>query len=145
MEDIIYKLETNIDDSSGELLGRVMDLLLKAGALDVFFTPIIMKKNRPATLLSVLCREDQAEHMEDILFHETSTIGIRRQRMERRILPRKEGQVSLPYGQVLTKDVTLPDGSLRSYPEYDSAAALAKQAGLPLWQVMADFYKAVSE
>lgn len=141
MEDIILKLETNIDDCTGEQLGHVMDLLLSAGALDVFYTPIVMKKNRPAALLTVLCKEEQLQDMEMVLFRETTTIGIRRQKMARTILPRKKGSVALSYGEILTKDVTLPDGTLRRYPEYESAASLAAETGLPLWQIMADFYK----
>ncbi len=141
MTDTIYRLETNIDDCSGELLGHVMDLLLEAGALDVFFIPIYMKKNRPATLITVLCREDAIGVMEEILFRETTTIGIRSQAMERSILERSRDNVSLSCGEIAVKKVVLPDGSIRLYPEYDSAAALAAKTKIPLPDIIADYYR----
>lgn len=142
-QDWIWKLECNVDDCTGEQLGHVMELLLAAGARDVFYTPIYMKKNRPAWMVTVLCKEEEREALELLLFKETTTIGIRRQEMVRTILPRREVSVTLSYGTMQAKEVTLPDGTVRCYPEYDSAAGLAKDRHLPLWQVMADFYKAV--
>ena len=76
--DSLELLETNLDDCTGEVLGYTMNLLLKAGANDVWYTPIYMKKNRPAYMLSVLCRESSRETMEDIIFTHTTSIGIRR-------------------------------------------------------------------
>ncbi|MBP5156447.1 MAG: DUF111 family protein, partial [Treponema sp.] len=86
--DIIFKLETGIDDSTGEELGLVMDRLLEAGAKDVYYIPIYMKKNRPAYQLCVLCSQDKLEEMENIIFHDTTTIGIRRILCSRSVLPR---------------------------------------------------------
>lgn len=118
-KDCIYKLETNIDDCSGECLGLVMDKLLKAGARDVFYTPIYMKKNRPAYLLSVICTYDDIDTLENIIFNGTTTIGIRRCRMERTVLPRQIITIDTPYGQADVKKCIIKD-TVRYYPEYDS-------------------------
>ena len=139
--DVIWKLETNLDDCTGENLGYVMDLLLESGARDVFYTPIYMKKNRPAVLLSVLCSEDTVGVMEEILFENTTTIGIRRQRMERTILERREGSMTLPEGQVRTKIVKLPSGREREYPEYESLSALARESGKSYRELLEDYYR----
>lgn len=127
----IYKLETNIDDCSGEELGYVMERLFGAGARDVCYSPVYMKKNRPAWLLTVICMPEDIEKLEQIIFCETTTIGIRRIKMERSVLPRKTETVRLPYGEVVVKCCQLPDGQHRYYPEYDSVAALCRESGLP--------------
>lgn len=127
----IYKLESNIDDCSGEELGYVMERLLEAGARDVCYSPVYMKKNRPAWLLTVICMPEEIEKLEQIIFRETTTIGIRRIKMERSVLPRKMETVQLPYGEVVVKCCRLPDGKHRYYPEYDSVAALCRENGLP--------------
>ncbi len=88
--DYIYKLETNIDDCSGEVLGFVMEKLFEAGARDVHYTPVYMKKNRPAWLLTVICKGRRCPGMEALIFAETTSIGIRRVKMERTILPRRK-------------------------------------------------------
>jgi uncharacterized protein (TIGR00299 family) protein len=128
--DSVWKLETNIDDCSGEALGYAMERLLKAGAKDAFYQPIFMKKNRPAYLLTVLCGEEQISDMEDILFQETTTIGVRRVKMERTVLPRELCQVETSLGVAQVKICTLPNGEKRVYPEYDSVAALCKEHGI---------------
>lgn len=134
-EDSIWKLETNLDDCTGETLGHVLDLLLEAGARDVQYTPVYMKKNRPAWLLTVLCNEPERSRLEALLFRETTTIGIRRVRMDRTILPRKERQVETPWGTVRVKEVRVPGaapgqpGELRLYPEYESLRELCRQTG----------------
>lgn len=139
--DVIWKLETNLDDCSGENLGYVMDLLLERGARDVFYTPIYMKKNRPAVLLSVLCSGELVEEMEELLFENTTTIGIRKQKMERTILERREGSRSLEAGEVRTKIVKLPSGREREYPEYESINALARESGKSYRELLEDFYR----
>ena len=88
-KDTIIKMETNIDDCSGEVLGFVMERLMKAGARDVHYVPVFMKKNRPAWVLNVICKEEDMEMLQNIIFEETTTIGIRYSRMERTILPRE--------------------------------------------------------
>ena len=102
-QDEIYKLETNIDDCTGELLGYTMDNLMSAGARDVHFTPVYMKKNRPAYMLTVICDEAHIKKMEQIIFEETTTIGIRRMRMERTVLEREETVIALERGEVKAK------------------------------------------
>ena len=116
-------LETNLDDCTGEALGYTMNLLLKAGANDVWYTPIYMKKNRPAYMLSVLCRESNREVMEDIIFTHTTSIGIRRFPAERTALDRRKIQVETAYGTADVK-VCSYKGKNYCYPEYDSVSAL---------------------
>ena len=126
----IYKLESNIDDCSGEELGYVMESLFEAGARDVYYSPVYMKKNRPAWQLTMICMPEDVEKLEQIIFRETTTIGIRRMRMERSVLPRRSETVRLPQGEVVVKCCQLPDGECRYYPEYDSVAALCRASGL---------------
>lgn len=128
-EDYIVKLESNIDDCTGEQLGHVMDLLFDAGARDVHYFPVFMKKNRPGYQLNVICTEDKKDALLRIIFGQTSTIGIRIQRMERAVLPREIRRVKTSVGEVRVKTVTLPDGKTRSYPEYDDVAALCRSTG----------------
>lgn len=108
--DTIVKLESNIDDCTGETLGYVMDQLFAAGARDVHYTPVFMKKNRPAYQLNVICDDANVSLMEQIIFVETTTIGIRRVRMERTILDRRQETIATPYGDVRVKICELPDG-----------------------------------
>jgi len=122
--DKVVLLETNIDDSKGEHLGYAIEKLLEAGALDVYYTPIFMKKNRPAYKLTVLCADDKVEVLEDIIFMETTSIGIRKRKEERTILLRCFKEVETQYGKLKVKAVQTPDGE-RLYPEYESARELA--------------------
>jgi uncharacterized protein (TIGR00299 family) protein len=132
-------LETNVDDNSAEINGYVMEKLFSAGALDVFFTPIQMKKNRPATMLSVLCRPEDIERLEAILFSETSTLGVRRQSVERRCLERETETVMTVYGPIRVKVAHLTDGSTKRAPEYEDCRRAAEVYGVPL----RDVYSAV--
>jgi len=125
-------LETNVDDDNPEIHGYVMEKLLAAGALDVFFAPIQMKKNRPATLLSVLCHPADVEQLETILFQETSTLGVRRQVVERHCLERKSETVETPYGPVRVKIAQLPGGMTKRAPEYEDCRRAAEAHGVPL-------------
>ena len=126
--DEICKLETNIDDCTGEMLGYVMERLFEAGARDVHYAPVFMKKNRPAWQLNVICDPKDRERMEEIIFAETTTIGIRRVNMQRTVLERESGSVSTPFGEAAVKICRLADGK-RFYPEYDSVKALAQKSG----------------
>ena len=128
--DRIWRLETDIDDCSGEAMGHVMQALLENGAREVHYTPVFMKKNRPAYELVVLCKKEKISRMEEIIFTETTTIGIRRNELDRTILRRSEEEIQTPVGKAQVKICTLPNGTKRCYPEYESAAALAKEAGL---------------
>ncbi len=130
-------LETNIDDLNPEFYAHVMDRLFEAGALDVFLAPIQMKKNRPATLLRVLCTPEQTEAMTAILFSETSTLGIREHTVARYALARTMTTVETPYGPVRVKVATLPNGETKSAPEYEDCRARAKAHRVPIWVVYA--------
>ena len=132
----IYRLETDIDDSTGEQLGFAMERLMESGAKDVHFQPIYMKKNRPAYELIVICKGVDIPTMETILFRETTTIGVRRMKMERTTLERKQDIVPTKFGDVEVKVCTLPDGSVHVYPEYESVAKLAKENGIPFQNVV---------
>lgn len=123
--DTVWRLESNLDDCSGEVLGFVMDELFAAGARDVYYTPIYMKKNRPAVQINIICREQDIDKLQNILFCNTTTIGVRRCRMERTILPRKIRQVDTPYGKVQVKVCRIGE-EVRAYPEYDSVVELCK-------------------
>jgi uncharacterized protein (TIGR00299 family) protein len=129
--DAVTVIETNIDDMTPEILGYVMDKLFEAGARDVFFTPIYMKKCRPATMITILCDEALISDMESILFRETSTIGVRRYRADRSILPRKIVTVITPCGEVKAKE-TVYAGVVRRSLEYEDACRLAKEKGIAL-------------
>lgn len=137
----IWKLETEVDDSTGEQLGFAMDLLLEAGALEVHYEPVFMKKNRPAYKMEVLCRHEDIRTIEDILFHQTTTIGIRRVAMERTSLPRARGKVETPWGEVQVKVVTLPDGEVRSYPEFDAVSQVCRSTGASFGEVYTAAYR----
>ncbi|MCC3863871.1 nickel pincer cofactor biosynthesis protein LarC [Terrisporobacter petrolearius] len=133
-KDFIVKLESNIDDCSGEALGYVMERLYKAGARDVHYMPVFMKKNRPAYQLNVVCKEEDVPKLEDIIFEETTTIGIRKQRMERSILKREIKKVQTSLGEVAVKICNLSRGK-RIYPEYDSVIELCKKHNKPYQDV----------
>lgn len=129
-EEHVFKLECNIDDCSGETLGYTMERLFAEGARDVHFTPIFMKKNRPAQMLTVICREEDIARMEDIMFRETTTIGIRRCPMERTVMDREVREVETPIGRVSVK-VCRHRGIVKAYPEYESLVAVCKEKGIP--------------
>ncbi|WP_303064098.1 nickel pincer cofactor biosynthesis protein LarC [Acidaminococcus massiliensis] len=138
-EDTIWKLETDLDDCTGEALGHVLEHLLAAGAKDVQYAPVYMKKNRPGWLVTVLCKEPERQALEALLFAETTTIGIRRSRMARSILKRKEQVAETSLGPVAVKAVQVPaldsEGKMtgetetRLYPEYAGIAALCRSTG----------------
>ncbi|QIB68527.1 nickel pincer cofactor biosynthesis protein LarC [Aminipila butyrica] len=116
--DQMWKLESNLDDCSGEALGFTLERLMEAGAADAWYTPIYMKKNRPAYTLQVLCGEEKRAELEHLIFFHTTTVGIRRVKMERTILKREMRQVETPYGPVSVK--VCDHGSAQYvYPEYE--------------------------
>ncbi len=125
-------LETNLDDITGEIVGYCSTRLLGAGALDVFTTAIQMKKNRPGVLLSVLCQPADVERLEQILFEETGTLGVRCATVERRRLEREAHQVQTDFGLIDGVLATLPDGQKLFSPEYESCRLVATERGLPL-------------
>lgn len=130
----MYVVETNIDDSTPEELGFVMEKLLTAGAADVHFEPCFMKKNRPAYILRIITPAGLLPKIEDLVFRHTSTIGLRKYPVERSCMEREKLSVRLPYGEVIVKKCWLND-IIRFYPEYDSVRELAEKNNLPLRQV----------
>ena len=132
----IWKLECDVDDCTGEALGYCMEALLAAGAKEAHFVPVFTKKNRPAWQIQVICDEGRRECCENILFLNTTTIGVRRQRMERTVLVRRSCKVATPLGTVEAKTVELPGGQTRTMPEHDSLAALAHASGKGYQEVL---------
>jgi len=123
--DNVILLETNLDDVSGEVIGYTKQKLLASGALDVYSVAIQMKKDRPAVMLSIICKPESAEKMESILFQETETLGIRRHQLQRTIRERQQQLVKTAWGEVSGKLSLAPNQQPVFTPEYDSCAQLA--------------------
>lgn len=132
----VVKLECDIDDSTPEVLAYAADRLRDAGAREVHWVPVFTKKGRPAYQLQVISAIEDAERLEEVIFRETSTIGVRRVRMERTVLARAIEEVPTPWGAVRMKRVELPDGSRREAPEFEDCAAIARREGIALQRVM---------
>jgi pyridinium-3,5-bisthiocarboxylic acid mononucleotide nickel chelatase len=131
-------LETNVDDLNPQVYDHVINKLFGAGALDVWLTPIQMKKNRPAVLISVLSSLAAEATLTEILFRETTTLGLRRQMIERRRLPREVREVQTRFGLARVK-VAIENGHLlRAVPEYEDCKRLAESNGVPLREVLAE-------
>jgi uncharacterized protein (DUF111 family) len=128
-------LETNLDDISSEILGAFVESALAAGALDVFHTPIQMKKNRPGVLLSVLCAEAEADRFSELLLRETTAFGVRRTIAERRKLKREFVTVKTKFGPVTVKLGKLNGKVVQAAPEFESCRKLAAQKKVPLREV----------
>lgn len=124
-------METNIDDCSGEILGYTMEKLFENGALDVFYTPIFMKKNRPAYKLTVVCKRADVYNLQNIIFKETTTIGIRYRNECRTELKREMIEVDTKYGKLNAKKV-INNGQTYVYPEYESMKQLAMENDIPI-------------
>ncbi|MFM7180799.1 MAG: nickel pincer cofactor biosynthesis protein LarC [Verrucomicrobiales bacterium] len=134
----LVQLETNIDSDTPELLGHVSRRLLAAGALDVTLTATQMKKDRPGTRVEVLARSSEVAALENILFTETTTLGIRRLELERDSLPRVIQCILTPHGLIRVKVATLPDGTAKISAEYEDCRAASVATGVPLRRVMRD-------
>jgi len=130
-------LQCNIDDMTAELLGAVMETLMAAGAMDVHFTPILMKKNRPATCLSLLCAAGDEDRFKELLFRHTTTLGIKSLPLEKTFLATTFTTLSTPLGPVRLKNALLDGTVLRSKPEFEDCRALAREHGIPLAEVYA--------
>jgi uncharacterized protein (DUF111 family) len=138
--DEIVVLKTNIDDMNPEILGFVMDKLFEVGALDVYYTPVYMKKNRPAIELTVLCDEDKEQFIVDIILKETTTLGIRKTLTQRYKMDRETVKVNTKYGEVRVK--VSKYGEFKKYsPEYEDLREISRSKDIPLWKV----YNAVCE
>jgi uncharacterized protein (TIGR00299 family) protein len=133
--DNVVQLETAIDDLSGEIVGYCLERLWNAGALDVYTTSIGMKKNRPGVLVTVLCHPADAAKMEEILFRETTTLGIRRLSIPRRVLKRESIEVETPWGLVAGKIARISEKNARFAPEYESCRTIAELHGRPLNEI----------
>jgi pyridinium-3,5-bisthiocarboxylic acid mononucleotide nickel chelatase len=133
--DRVWVLETNLDDLPGEVVGYTTTLLMAAGALDAFLTPIQMKKNRPGVMVTVLCNRSQIPAMETILFRETTTLGIRRYEVGRHKLKRQAAEVSTPFGTVKGKLGWLDGRPPTFSPEYEDCARVAREQSVPLRDV----------
>jgi uncharacterized protein (TIGR00299 family) protein len=132
IDERLWMIETNIDDMSPQLLGHVMDRAFELGALDCYFTAVQMKKNRPGVLLSVLCEPDRKEPLTNLLFTETTTLGVRSYGVERRALRRSVTQVETAYGPIGVKVAHLNGHVVNEMPEFEDVRAAATKAGVPL-------------
>lgn len=139
LQDQVMVLETNVDDCSGEILGYVQELLMMQGALDAIYRPVVMKKSRPAYQLQVICRKGDQEKLEQLIFRETTTIGIRSYPANRKILERKIEEIETLYGKMKVK-ICRVDGEERVYPEYEEVKRYCMESGVPMREV----YKSVT-
>jgi uncharacterized protein (TIGR00299 family) protein len=128
----LWMLETNLDDASPQIIGHVMDRVLELGALDCFFTPVQMKKNRPGVLLSVLCGRDEKEAVMKLLFTETTTLGVRSYEVTRRALERSVVTVETQYGPIDVKVAHLDGRVVNEMPEFEQCKQAAAKANVPL-------------
>ena len=132
LEDRIEIIETSIDDMNPELFGHLMERLFEDGALDVCWIPIYMKKNRPATMLQVLCKHDRREILIYRILSETTTLGVRYHESGRRLLWRDQLVIESSYGKIAVKRVKDPQGNIRIIPEYDVCQKIAREQDVPL-------------
>jgi pyridinium-3,5-bisthiocarboxylic acid mononucleotide nickel chelatase len=130
--DTVSVLQTNLDDINAEWLGHFVSHTLEAGALDVFHTPVQMKKNRPGVLLTVLCETTRTDRFAELILRETTAFGVRSHTVQRRKLRRESDTVSTPFGTVTVKHGRLDGQTLQYTPEYESCRQIAEQAGVPL-------------
>jgi pyridinium-3,5-bisthiocarboxylic acid mononucleotide nickel chelatase len=134
--DTVAVLEANLDDLNPQVFGYVMDRLFEAGALDAFAVPVQMKKNRPGTLLTVLCKPEHASDLTQLIFSETTTLGVRRREETRQTLARRWESVGTPWGEVRVKIASM-NGTVTNYaPEYEDCRRIAMENRVPLKTVM---------
>jgi len=133
--DHLLQLETNIDDLPGQILGFVMERAFEIGALDCWFTPIQMKKNRPATIISILCGEDKKDVLSELLYSETSTLGIRIRKIERNCLKREYQKIKTEFGEVDVKMAFYKGKIVNVKPEYEQIRQIALDFGKSLQEV----------
>jgi uncharacterized protein (TIGR00299 family) protein len=136
--DRVLVLETEIDDASPQLLGPLLDQLMGAGALDAFFTPVQMKKGRPGILVTVLAPPALQVAVEEMLFRETTTLGVRRQEWDRTVLERETSTVETAYGPIRVKIGRRGGTVYNAWPEFDDCRRAAAETGVPVKQVLAD-------
>jgi len=134
-DETLLMIETNVDDASPQVCGYVLERALELGALDCYLTPVHMKKNRPGVLISILCRPQEREMFLQMLFAETTTIGVRSYEVSRRALAREMVRVETQFGPIDVKVARMPDGTVKTMPEYDQCAAAARKCGVALREV----------
>ena len=134
-EETLMIVETNIDDMNPEFYQPLMERLLRGGVLDVYLTPVLMKKNRPGQLISVLTSKTNESVVLDILFRETTTFGVRSYEVNRRCLDREIKSVNTRYGDVRVKIGTLDGQKLKATPEYEDCRKLAEETGQPIYEI----------
>jgi uncharacterized protein (DUF111 family) len=135
--DALWVLEANLDDCTGQLVARAIEAALEAGALDAWAAPVTMKKGRPGILLGALCEERARAAVTGALFAETTTLGVRRHRVERDALDRTFVEVATPYGAVKVKVALLEGREVGAQPEYDDCLARARERGVAVREVIA--------
>jgi pyridinium-3,5-bisthiocarboxylic acid mononucleotide nickel chelatase len=131
-------IETNVDDMSPQIYGYFAERALAAGALDVFSTPAQMKKNRPGLLVTLLCEAENAARLIDLVFRETTTIGVRTHEVRRKTLDRESVPVETSFGEVRMKVSRMNGSVLNATPEYEDCKKIADERGIPLKQVIAE-------
>jgi uncharacterized protein (TIGR00299 family) protein len=131
----VVTLEANLDDTNPEWLGFLMNRLFEAGALDVVFCPIQMKKNRPGILIQVMGKPEQRDSLMGILFAESTTLGIRFQYSQRKVLKRSMVEIDSPWGKMRVKKIVRPDGTSYLLPEYEACRKIAEENTIPLKEV----------
>jgi uncharacterized protein (TIGR00299 family) protein len=133
--DTVVILDANLDNANPEWLGFMMDRLFESGALDVYFSPIQMKKNRPGIHVQVIGPPHKKDPLMDILFKESTTLGVRFSYSSRKTLERSQVEIDSPWGKMAVKKVVWPDGSFSLQPEYESCRKIAEEKGLPLKEI----------
>ena len=138
INDSVSVIEANLDDMNPVVAGYVMEQALAAGALDVFYTPVQMKKNRPGVVLTILCTPEKLNGLCELVFEQTTTLGLRFTEAQRRVLDREFVTVTTPHGEVRMKLARLNGHVLNAAPEYEDCKKLAEEKSVPLKQVLAD-------
>lgn len=133
--DTVVVLEANIDDMSPECLGYLMERLFEAGALDVSFTPLLMKKSRPGTGIQVIASPQRRQQLLELMFSESTTLGVRFHHCQRKTLERDSVEIDSPWGPLKVKRAVKPDGTRLILPEYEACRALARTCGRPLQEI----------
>ena len=136
-------LECNMDDMNPEWYTHVTELLFESGAADVTMTPIVMKKSRPAHMLSVLCSYDKADQLKEILFRETSSIGLREYPVKKSMLRRETFRVKTKYGEIDVKRCYFKGNVVNEKPEFEQCRMLAREHGVSLEEIRKEVYKAL--
>lgn len=139
------QLQCTIDDMSGEMLAEAMDILIEQGAGDVYFTPVVMKKNRPGILVSVICAASERARITELLFRHTTTLGVKVFSVEKTVLEQCFATAATPLGEVRIKQALMNGKVLRSKPEFEDCKALARRHGIPLAEVYAAISKVAGQ